>query len=231
MGQIVRSINGISPACKFLDYPDVSGNVSLYNETDSMAIKPTPAIGGVGLLRDLNKRCDSKFKEIDDEIFLIGNCIGHLSCSLFEREILKNINNSNPPTVDLNIEKIHGEFVREIIDQSLINACHDISDGGLLIALFEMSNPKMGLDLDISALKSNNNLTDEQILFGEDQGRYIISTNNKKAKDLQKKADKSNIPLVKIGKVISQKIIFNNDSLQITDLIKINEALFEKKFS
>jgi phosphoribosylformylglycinamidine synthase len=231
MGQIVRAINGISTACKYLDYPVVSGNVSLYNETDSIAIKPTPAIGGVGLLKDLNKRCDIKFKEIDDEIYLIGDCLGHLSCSLYEREILKIIANSNPPIVDLKIEKNHGEFIREIIDNSLINSCHDVSDGGLLIALFEMANLQLGLALDISSIKSNSNLSDEEILFGEDQGRYIISLNSKKVKELQKKADKANIKIYKIGKVINKKIVFNNDSELLSDLIKINEALFEKKFS
>jgi phosphoribosylformylglycinamidine (FGAM) synthase-like enzyme len=231
MGQIVRAINGISTACKYLDYPVVSGNVSLYNETDSLAIKPTPAIGGVGLLKDLNKRCDIKFKEIDDEIYLIGDCLGHLSCSLYEREILKIIANNNPPIVDLKIEKNHGEFIREIIDNSLINSCHDVSDGGLLIALFEMANLQLGLELDISSIKSNSNLSDEEILFGEDQGRYIISLNSKKVKELQKKADKANIKIYKIGKVINKKIVFNNDSELLSDLIKINEALFEKKFS
>ena len=231
MGQIVRAINGISKACKYLDYPVVSGNVSLYNETDSLAIKPTPAIGGVGLLKDLNKRCDIKFKEIDDEIYLIGDCLGHLSCSLYEREILKIIANTNPPIVDLKIEKNHGEFIREIIDNSLINSCHDVSDGGLLIALFEMANLQLGLELDISSIKSNSKLSDEEILFGEDQGRYIISLNSKKVKELQKKADKANIKIYKIGKVINKKIIFNNDSELLSDLIKINEALFEKKFS
>lgn len=231
MGQIVRAINGISSACKYLDYPVVSGNVSLYNETDSLAIKPTPAIGGVGLLKDLNKRCDIKFKEIDDEIYLIGDCLGHLSCSLYEREILKIIANTNPPIVDLKIEKNHGEFIREIIDNSLINSCHDVSDGGLLIALFEMANLQLGLELDISSIKSNSKLSDEEILFGEDQGRYIISLNSKKVKELQKKADKANVKIYKIGKVINKKIIFNNDSELLSDLIKINEALFEKKFS
>lgn len=231
MGQIVRAINGISSACKYLDYPVVSGNVSLYNETDSLAIKPTPAIGGVGLLKDLNKRCDIKFKEIDDEIYLIGDCLGHLSCSLYQREILKIIANTNPPIVDLKIEKNHGEFIREIIDNSLINSCHDVSDGGLLIALFEMANLQLGLELDISSIKSNSKLSDEEILFGEDQGRYIISLNSKKVKELQKKADKANIKIYKIGKVINKKIIFNNDSELLSDLIKINEALFEKKFS
>jgi phosphoribosylformylglycinamidine synthase len=231
MGQIVRSIKGITEACRTLDYPVVSGNVSLYNETDSQAILPTPAIGGVGLLKDLNKRCDIKFKNIDDEIFVIGKNSGHLSCSLYEREILKKPSATNPPQVDLMLEKKHGEFVRDLISAQFINSCHDISDGGMLVALFEMASPQFGFDLDISLLKSDNNLSDEEILFSEDQGRYLLTLNAKQAKELQKKADKLNIYLVRIGKVISQKIIFNNKSEQLVDLIKINENLFEKKFS
>jgi phosphoribosylformylglycinamidine (FGAM) synthase-like enzyme len=94
-----------------------------------------------------------------------------------------------------------------------------------------MANLQLGLELDISSIKSNSNLSDEEILFGEDQGRYIISLNSKKVKELQKKADKANIKIYKIGKVINKKIVFNNDSELLSDLIKINEALFEKKFS
>jgi phosphoribosylformylglycinamidine synthase len=231
MGQIVRSIRGITEACKTLDYPVVSGNVSLYNETDSKAILPTPAIGGVGLLKDVNKRCDIKFKNIDDEIFVIGKNLGHLSCSLYEREILKKPSATNPPQVDLMLEKKHSEFVRDLISAQFINSCHDISDGGMLVALFEMANSQLGFDLDISLLKNENNLSDEEILFSEDQGRYLFTVNAKQVKELQKKADKLDIYLVRIGKVISQRIIFNNKYEQLVDLIKINENLFEKKFS
>ncbi len=231
MGQIVRSINGISDACKALDYPVVSGNVSLYNETNSQAIKPTPAIGGVGLLKDVNKRCDTKFKEIDDEIFIIGKTFGHLSCSLYEREILKSPSSKNPPNVDLIAEKKHAEFVRELINIGFINACHDVSDGGLLITVFEMTNQQLGFELDISSLKAENNLSDQEILFCEDQSRYVITINGKNSKELQKKADKSNINLHRIGKVILNNVVFNNESQQLTDLVRISESLFEKKFS
>jgi phosphoribosylformylglycinamidine synthase len=92
MGQIVRAIQGITDACKGLDYPVVSGNVSLYNETDGKAIQPTPAIGGVGLFKNSSKRCDLSFKRAGDEIFVIGKTLGHISVSLFEREILKKEN-------------------------------------------------------------------------------------------------------------------------------------------
>ena len=161
MGQIVLAIQGITEACKALDYPVVSGNVSLYNETDGKAIQPTPAIGGVGLLKDLNKRCDAKFKVAGDAIFVIGKTEGHLGCSLYEREILKIAPQKNPPKVDLIEEKKNSEFIRELIESLSINACHDVSDGGLLVALFEMCSEKLGCDLDISEFAGEEN----QILF------------------------------------------------------------------
>lgn len=105
MGQIVRAIKGITEACVALDYPVVSGNVSLYNETDGKAIQPTPAIGGVGLLKDLTQRCSANFKSLDDEIYVIGKTAGHVGSSLYEREILKIENKNQPPQVDLVEEK------------------------------------------------------------------------------------------------------------------------------
>lgn len=165
MGQIVRAINGITEACKALDYPVVSGNVSLYNETDGKAIQPTPAIGGVGLLKDATARCDAKFKMIGDEIFVIGKTAGHISCSLFEREILKIENKKNPPKVDLTLERKNGEFVRDLISSGTINACHDVADGGLLVSLFEMSNKNLGCNIDITDLKNENLIDENQILL------------------------------------------------------------------
>ncbi len=231
MGQIVRAIQGITEACKILDYPVVSGNVSLYNETDGKAIKPTPAIGGVGLLKDLYKRCDAKFKMVGDEIFIIGKTNGHLSCSLFEKEILKIENKKNPPLVSLEEEKKHGEFIRELIESSNINACHDISDGGLLVALFEMCNNQLGCNIDISVLKIENNLNDDQIYFGEDQGRYIVIIDPSLVSDFKRKAEKKSIPVFKIGVVAKEKISIEDSQIEIQELIKFNEKVFEDKFS
>jgi phosphoribosylformylglycinamidine synthase len=232
MGQIVRAINGITEACKALDYPVISGNVSLYNETDGAAIQPTPAIGGVGLLKDLEKRCDIKFKSEADEIFVIGKTSGHLSCSIYEAEILKNPSKENPPMVDLLLEKKHGEFVRNLIESYEINACHDISDGGLLVALFEMCNEKLGCEIDLSEIKKSSNLNDEnQILFAEDQGRYIVAIDKNLSKDLRKKAEKQDIEIVKIGEVAKEKISLGETSVLVKDLTKLNELVFEKKFS
>ncbi|MFM7620085.1 MAG: AIR synthase related protein [Alphaproteobacteria bacterium] len=231
MGQIVKSIQGITQACKALDYPVVSGNVSLYNETNGHAIQPTPAIGGVGLLKDLTKRCDIKFKNLGDEIFVIGKTNGHMNCTLFEREILDVDDKKNPPQVNLIDEKKNADFIRDLIDQSLINACHDVSDGGILISLFEMSSLEYGCKIDLSNLKTANSLSDEEILFSEDQSRYIIASNPKLSKELFKKADKAGVFIAKIATVIEKKLTFNDLSEDITDLVKTNELLFEKNFS
>jgi phosphoribosylformylglycinamidine synthase len=231
MGQIVRSIQGISKASKELDYPVVSGNVSLYNETDGKAIKPTPAIGGVGLLVDANKRCDTKFKKINDQIFVIGKTLGHLSCSIYEREILKVENQKNPPKVNLIEEKKNSEFVRLIISQDLINSCHDVSDGGLLVTLFEKSTKELGCKIDISSLKNEEVNDDNAILFGEDQSRYVISISNENLKDFLRIAEQNKIEIFKIGEVVKENINLNSQQLSVADLQKISQITFEKNFS
>ena len=231
MGQIVRSIQGITKACKELDYPVVSGNVSLYNETDGKAIQPTPAIGGVGLLLDYEKRCDSKFKKINDQIYVIGKTLGHISCSLFEREILGIDNKNNPPKVDLSEEKKNSEFIREVIANKIINSCHDISDGGIMIALYEMSSIELGCKIDISPLTNNNSIDENHILYGEDQSRYIVSIENSLTKDFIKFAEKFQIDFYKIGEVVAKNIEYNQQSNSVADLQKISKAVFAEKFS
>lgn len=231
MGQIVRAINGITEACKALDYPVVSGNVSLYNETDGKAIQPTPAIGGVGLLKDLSKRCDATFKTVGDEIFVIGKTSGHVSASLFEQEILKVESKKNPPKVNLAEEKKHGEFVRELIEDSVINACHDVSDGGLLVTLFEMSNVDLGCDVDLSALKTDSAQDLNHLFFGEDQGRYVVAIDSSMVLEFKKKAEKKSIAVFQVGKVIKEKIQINSESSLVKDLQNLNEAVLPKYFN
>ncbi len=238
MGQIVRAIQGITQACKVLDYPVVSGNVSLYNETNGSAIKPTPAIGGVGLLKDYTKRCSVNFKSQDDEIFVIGKTFGHINCSIYEREILKTESKTNPPKVDLEEEKKNAIFIQELIERSVIKSCHDISDGGLLIALFEMCFRDLGCCVDLSELKKfASDVDDNHILFGEDQARYVVAIDPAFLDRFNKKVKDSQIEVFRIGKVIKDKIKINcqQDSeeleIDIKELKKINEEFLEKKFS
>jgi phosphoribosylformylglycinamidine synthase len=181
MGQFVGCIAGMRTACIALDYPVVSGNVSLYNETQGQAILPTPAIGGVGLLPDASKSVDIAFKRAGDTIILIGEGEGWLGASLYVRELCKDEPVARqvwaPPPVDLGWEKRNGGLVRAVIEGEIVNACHDLSDGGLLVALAEMALAgKLGFDVatpdEAPALHA--------FLFGEDQGRYILAAPNPK---------------------------------------------------
>ncbi|MDX1580984.1 MAG: phosphoribosylformylglycinamidine synthase subunit PurL, partial [Alphaproteobacteria bacterium] len=148
MAQFVGCIEGMADACKGLDFPVVSGNVSLYNETNGKAILPTPAIGGVGLIEDMEARCSSALKEAGETVILVGRIKGHLGQSLYLRNIHDKADGA-PPPVDLEIEKRNGDFVRYLIERKMITSCHDISDGGLLVALAEMALAgDIGVDLE-----------------------------------------------------------------------------------
>ncbi|MGF1549762.1 MAG: phosphoribosylformylglycinamidine synthase subunit PurL [Sphingomonadaceae bacterium] len=181
MGQFAGCIEGMAEACAALDFPIVSGNVSLYNETRdeggaSLAILPTPAIGGVGLLEDWRRRADLAFANDGDDIWLIGGPPAHLGQSLWLREIAGR-EEGPPPPVDLAAERRHGEFVRRAIAQGLVTAAHDISDGGLLVALAEMALAGgIGARIDKLLVENIDDLAG--LYFGEDQARYLVTTAN-----------------------------------------------------
>ncbi|HEX8669632.1 MAG TPA: phosphoribosylformylglycinamidine synthase subunit PurL [Allosphingosinicella sp.] len=172
MGQFVGCIEGMAEACRALDFPIVSGNVSLYNETKNedgtgSAILPTPAIGGVGLLKDWRKSVGIGFKAETDRIWLIGGDGTHLGQSLWLREVLGREEGPSPP-VDLEKERANGELVRSLVESGTVNAVHDISDGGLLVSLAEMALAgRVGAFLDP--------IYDPAVAFGEDQGRYVVT--------------------------------------------------------
>jgi len=170
MAQFVGCIEGMADACRALDFPIVSGNVSLYNESKATgggsAILPTPAIGGIGLLADWRKSMTIGFKAANQDILLIGGDTGHLGQSLWLREILGR-EDGPPPSVDLLAEREAGEFVRRLIAEGIVTAVHDVADGGVLVALVEMA-----LAGNIGAYYDQMNIDDA---FGEDQGRYIVT--------------------------------------------------------
>jgi phosphoribosylformylglycinamidine synthase subunit PurL len=174
MAQIVQSLNGMGDACRALDYPIVSGNVSLYNESKATgggsAILPTPAIGGVGLMLDHTAMATIAFKAADQAIWLIGGpeSGGHLGQSLYAREI-HGVEAGDAPPVDLTAERHAGEFVRELIADARVTAVHDVSDGGVLVALAEMAMAS-GIGCSVEGLISAPEA------FGEDQGRYLVTT-------------------------------------------------------
>jgi phosphoribosylformylglycinamidine synthase subunit PurL len=176
MGQIVGAIGGLRNAGEALGYPVVSGNVSLYNETEGKAILPTPVIGGVGLLADANKAMSSHFKNPGDSIIVIGPTAGWLGASLFLREV-HGREEGSPPPVDLMAEKKHGAFIRQLIADGKVNACHDVSDGGIATALVEMGWQPRGQILGAEIAVATD-LPLFAYLFGEDQGRYIVTTPN-----------------------------------------------------
>jgi phosphoribosylformylglycinamidine synthase len=170
MGQFAGCIEGMAEACRALAYPVVSGNVSLYNETNGQGILPTPVIGGVGLLDDVTHHMSVALKGAGHALILIGATQGWLGASLYLREIAGREDGA-PPPVDLAAERRHGDFVRALIHDRAIASCHDLSDGGLLIAVAEMALAgNLGARLDAAPA----DLPAHGWLFGEDQGRYLL---------------------------------------------------------
>jgi phosphoribosylformylglycinamidine synthase subunit PurL len=192
MGQFVLAIKGIGEACRTLDFPVVSGNVSLYNETNGQGILPTPAIGGIGLLNDLTKMATLTFKAADDAILLVGGHGSHLGQSIYLREVLGKEEGA-PPPVDLAVEKRNGDFVRNLINRAQVTAVHDISDGGLCLAVIEMIlASSLGARLDA--------LTHEQ-LFGEDQARYVVTCKASEAAKIITQGHAAGVHVIRIGTV------------------------------
>jgi phosphoribosylformylglycinamidine synthase II len=177
MGEFVGVIEGMRQACLALDYPVVSGNVSLYNETSGSAILPTPVIGGVGLIADARQAVDLALKHDGNALILIGETASHLGSSLYLREI-EGREDGPPPSVDLAAERRHGDFVRGLIGAGQIAACHDISDGGLLVAIAEMAMAG-GRGVALDPLPTG--IVVHAWLFGEDQARYLIETGDPEA--------------------------------------------------
>jgi phosphoribosylformylglycinamidine synthase II len=172
MGEFAGAIEGMREACRALDYPVVSGNVSLYNETSGSAILPTPVIGGVGLIADATKAVDLALKRDGHALVLIGDTRGHLGASLYLREI-EGREAGPPPPVDLAAERRNGDFVRAMIEAGQVAACHDISDGGLLVAIAEMA---MAGGRGVALAAPLASIAAHAWLFGEDQARYLIET-------------------------------------------------------
>ncbi|MEZ5647944.1 MAG: phosphoribosylformylglycinamidine synthase subunit PurL [Alphaproteobacteria bacterium] len=218
MGQFVGAIEGMREACLALDFPVISGNVSLYNETDGKAILPTPAIGAVGLIDDLAKITSLALSREDLSLILLGDTEGWLGCSLYLREVLSREDGA-PPPVNLPTERKVGDFIRNLIQQGFAEACHDLSDGGLAIALAEMCLAgNIG-----AAITLPSDITPHAFLFGEDQGRYLIATAlPEKAMEAAKKSGVSALILGKTGgsslKLGSQGII------SLTELRQVYES-------
>jgi phosphoribosylformylglycinamidine synthase len=193
MGQLVGCIRGIAQACAALEFPVVSGNVSLYNETSGRAILATPTIGGVGLVDDFTKSTTLAFKAAEEAILLVGETTGWLGQSLYLREICEREEGA-PPPVDLAAERRNGDFVRALIDEGMATAAHDVADGGLLVALAEMAIASgIGADLDRAPPAAH------AFWFGEDQARYIVTVKASVAEKLMARARSADVPIRQLG--------------------------------
>ena len=231
MGQFVGCVEGMAEACRALDFPIVSGNVSLYNETknedgSSLAILPTPAIGGVGLLEKWEKSATIAFKAEDEAIFVIGENDGEMGQSLWLRETAGRSDGA-PPRVNLNKERRNGEFVREMISLGLVTAVHDIADGGLAIALAEMALAG-GI-----GCRVHNVYDIAREWFSETQGRYVVTT--RKPRKLRRILKKRRMYLDPLGKTGGQSIVFDaqvfwqkSDEVSLADLRAAHEGFFPK---
>jgi len=195
MGEIVAGIDGIGEACRALDFPIVSGNCSLYNETNGEGIFPTPAIGGVGLLKDASRHATIAFKRAGDVVILVGETRGHLGQSIYLREIEDREEGAAPP-VDLAAERKNGDFVRRLIETGRVDTCHDLSDGGLIVALAEMAMAKS-----IGASVGQASIADAiGFWFGEDQARYLIAVPQADAQKIVDEARAAGIIIAELGK-------------------------------
>ena len=221
MGQFVGCIKGLGAACQALDMPIVSGNVSLYNETSGDAILPTPAIGAVGLLPDVMAAIGNGFVSDGDAILLIGGHGSEMGQSLYLREILGREEGA-PPPVDLAIEKRHGTFVRDQIRAGVIKAAHDISDGGLGVALAEMAM-RSGLGCSIDLPDNNPHIA----FYAEDQARYVVSCAQGTADAFRSKAAEAGIPVETLGKVGGSMVSVNgHGSISVALLREHHESWF-----
>ena len=204
MGQFVKAIEGIGAACTGLAFPIVSGNVSLYNETFGEAIMPTPTIGGVGLIDDWTKTATIGGMQNSDVLILFGEDGSHLGQSIYMRDCLDR-RDGPPPPVDLMVEWRNGNFVRGLISSQQVTACHDLSDGGLALALAEMCIASgKGAEVSIGYVTAKH-----AVLFGEDQSRYVIAVPHNLADFICQSAEGAGVPFRKLGAVGGDALIID----------------------
>jgi phosphoribosylformylglycinamidine synthase len=223
MGQFVGAIEGMKEACEALSYPVVSGNCSLYNETNGKGIPPTPAIGAVGLIRDINRTADLRLKQDGDLIVMIGREQGHLGQSLYQL-IETGKNEGAPPPVDLADELKAGNLVRALIRDGKASAVHDISDGGLLVALAEMA---LAGGKGVELFPYEGRLPNHAIWFGEDQGRYLIACQPSIAEEIAERARLLALAARIVGRVSGDSLTLKGEQpLPLAQLKATNEAWF-----
>ena len=222
MGQFVDVIKGIKEACTELDYPVISGNVSLYNETNGVGIKPTPTIGGVGLIQDVNNTMTYGLKSSDNLLIVVGETKGHVHQSALCHDILY-LKKGPPPTMNLEEEKKNSFFIRGLIEKKLAQSVHDVSDGGIALAIAEMCMAGK-----IGAKISTNLIGAERVkyLFGEDQARYIIEIKKEHLNNLVQMAKKQEISMTQLGSTNLEQFAIDEIKISVDEMIKLNNNWF-----
>ena len=222
MGQLVEVIKGMSEACLALDYPVISGNVSLYNETNGVGIKPTPTIGGVGLIQDSNKSTTISIKATGNLLLIIGETKGHIHQSALCYDIL-HIKKGPPPSINLAEEKKNSFFVRDLINKKIALSVHDISDGGIALTIAEMCmSGKIGANI-------TTNLIDAErikFLFGEDQARYVIEVKSADYDNIVKLAKEKEVSLLQIGSTKAENLTIDDMKITVEDMLTLNNKWF-----
>ncbi len=227
MGQFVGCIEGMREACRALDFPVVSGNVSFYNETDGHGILPAPTIGGVGLIADIDHMMTPALKQAGDDLILIGRSDGHLGASLYLREI-GGSEAGPPPPVDLEAERANGDLVRRMIEEGRVSACHDISDGGLLVAVAEMALASLtddGAGIGATLSPPADGPPPLAWLFGEDQGRYLLAARPESTKAILAEAERAGVPAAVIGVSGGSALkLAAADAISLSELFRLHES-------
>ena len=219
MGQFVGALQGIGRACEALDMPIVSGNVSLYNETDGQAILPTPTIGAVGLIAAGEEPILGRARD-GHVALVVGETQGHLGQSALLYEVF-NREDGDAPAVDLIAERRNGDFIRD--NRDLIKACTDLSDGGLALAAFEMaSGSGVGVAIDE---------TDQAKLFGEDQGRYLVACNFDQAEALVVAAGQAGVPIASVGRFTGDTVKLGGSEAPLAELMALHKGAFAGHFA
>ena len=219
MGEFVECVEGITEAAEYLDFPVVSGNVSFYNETKDKGIKPTPTIGGVGIIKDYKKTISMNFKKIDNLIIVVGKTEGHIDQSVFARDIL-NEKKGPPPEINLFNEKNNGETILKLIRDDLVKSVHDISLGGIITAISKMAIiGNKGFKLN----RPKDLMNKFEYYFGEDQGRYIVEIEANNLSKVKNVLTDNSVHYDEIGIVIPKEIIIDKETiLHIDDLVRSN---------
>ena len=216
MGEFVECVEGISEAAKYLAFPVVSGNVSFYNQTKEVGIKPTPVIGGVGLIKDYTKMITMNFKNEGNIILVIGKTEGHIDQSLFARTILDE-KNGPPPEINLFNEKNNGETILKLIENEYIKSAHDVSLGGILMGISKMC---INGDIGIEIKKPYSLLSKFEYFFSEDQGRYIIEIAKSDLKKVTSFLEKNAVHYDEIGTLKGKSINFDEKTIVPIDELR-----------